>query len=504
MAHLADLLGTDHPLFVYNLNQMERATGGAGVDTRLIADITSRSHQILRQLKIDVKDSSPYELYQSLESSVQSGQAETILRPNDYLLIAIDHQIISLNLEDVIENAHHQIEFTERRRDHATRNLRMEIIKRYADHDKTNNHMVYNLAHEAGLKPEKDEGYENMGNTDLIENESNTKKPSMYAIGDVFSDVFIQLSENESTVEVDDNGDEWLKMPFGSKPPYDDATTVDAVGPSPNAGVSAARLGLDVSLLAWMGDDEVADHTRKYLDNENIDHSLISSTKNTKSNTYYVLRRGAERTILVKNENYEYDWVKPSTVPDWIYLSLISNKSWQLHMDLLKYLEENPTVKLVFQPGTFHFKWGAEKLAKVYERTEIVILNKEEAVDVTGGPKTDITELAIQMHQLGPKIVIITDGMNGSYAYYDNKLVTVPNYPDVARPFDRTGAGDAFASTIVAALAIGESIETALLWAPINSMNVVQKLGAQAGLQTKQQILDWLAKAPADYKVTEI
>ncbi|HTK39297.1 MAG TPA: hypothetical protein VL362_00350, partial [Patescibacteria group bacterium] len=65
------------------------------------------------------------------------------------------------------------------------------------------------------------------------------------------------------------------------------------------------------------------------------------------------------------------------------------------------------------------------------------------------------------------------------------------------------GAGDAFASTIVAALALGETMETALLWAPINSMNVVQKLGAQAGLQTRDEIKAWLKKAPKNYKVTD-
>ena len=50
MAKLAQLMGHDHPLFVFNIAQLEKATGGAGVDTRLIADITERSHQVMRAL----------------------------------------------------------------------------------------------------------------------------------------------------------------------------------------------------------------------------------------------------------------------------------------------------------------------------------------------------------------------------------------------------------------------------------------------------------------------
>jgi hypothetical protein len=51
---------------------------------------------------------------------------------------------------------------------------------------------------------------------------------------------------------------------------------------------------------------------------------------------------------------------------------------------------------------------------------------------------------------------------------------------------------------------LGEPIEKAMLWAPINSMNVVQKLGAQAGLLTKAKIEKYLQEAPKDFKTEEI
>ncbi len=142
-------------------------------------------------------------------------------------------------------------------------------------------------------------------------------------------------------------------------------------------------------------------------------------------------------------------------------------------------------------------------MAKLYKRAEIVVMNREEAVDVTGRSYDVVRQLAEGLHALGPKYVVITDGPNGSYASHDGKLMTIPNYPDPAPPLDRTGAGDAFASTVVAALALGESFETALTWAPINSMNVVQKLGAQAGLLQQKELKQYLVSAPANYKVEE-
>ena len=108
------------------------------------------------------------------------------------------------------------------------------------------------------------------------------------------------------------------------------------------------------------------------------------------------------------------------------------------------------------------------KRQALYKRAEMVILNREEAMMITGKGHESVAELAAALHGLGPRNVVITDGPDGSYASFDGRLLKMPNYPDPAPPYDRTGAGDAFASTIVAALALGNSFETALLWAPIN------------------------------------
>jgi hypothetical protein len=46
----------------------------------------------------------------------------------------------------------------------------------------------------------------------------------------------------------------------------------------------------------------------------------------------------------------------------------------------------------------------------------------------------------------------------------------------------------------------GSNIEGALQWAPINSMSVVQQVGAQKGLLTEPQLAELLKKAPEWYK----
>ncbi len=496
---LKQLLGNDHPLFSVNLAALEKATGGAGVDTKLLGDITDRAVAVLRRLGLDPANTTGKEAYQALNSFAKNEVSQSRLKDCDFVLMLFGDDLVSFNLQDVIENSHHQLEFEDRTMGHAQRHLRAEIICRYADHDRTRDEVVHKLADEIGLKQPNDEEYPS-----VHEPVSLNDKPKILAIGDIFTDAFIKLNEEVARVDTDPDGSKRISLPLGTKPPYDQVDIVQAVGPAPNAAVSVARLGLSVGLDSFIGDDEVGREALEYLRNERVDTTTMLVEKGIKTSYYFVLRYGAERTILVKNEQFDYKWSPPDYTPEWVYLALMSDASWEFHESLADYLESNPEIKLAFQPGTFHFKWGAEKLKRIYKRTHILILNREEAVDVTGESYDDLKSLTKALHNLGPQIVVITDGPNGSYASYDWKLVTIPNYPDPAPPLDRTGAGDAFASTIVAALALGESMDTALTWAPINSASVVQKLGAQEGLLSRDELEEYLKKAPEDYKVTEV
>lgn len=491
---LRDLLDAEEPMFTTALRQLEQHTGAQGVDVAYIANIIERAHGVMRRLGLDPADTTALELYRALNAHVDDRE---LLRDTEDVGLVFANRVISFNREDIRENLERTFELRTFR--HLACRVETGLVDRYAstgamDHDTINDMLV-----SAGLNACELINYHAGSGQDR----ATEAAPYVLCVGDIFTDVFIKLMESEARIDTDKDGSKRLSIPFGSKPPYERADVVTSVGPSPNAGVSMARLGLRVGLMAWLGDDQVGKQSLTYLASEHIDTAPTVTQKHTPSNTYYVLRYGADRTILVKNETYEYKWVEPKQVPDWIYLSLISADSWNLHQSLLDYLDAHPEVKLAFQPGTFHFKWGAKKLERIYRRATIVVMNREEAVDVTGESYDVPRKLAEALHGMGPEYVVITDGPNGSYASHQGRLVTIPNYPDPAPPLDRTGAGDAFASTIVAALALGESFETALTWAPINSMSVVQQLGAQAGLLDRGAIDQYLTKAPSDYKVEE-
>lgn len=332
-------------------------------------------------------------------------------------------------------------------------------------------------------------------------------KIDILSIGDVVSDAFIRLLPHEAEVEDDKKTHHpLLCMTFGAKVPFQSSEVINGVGNSPNAAVCFAKLGLRSSLYANIGDDKVGEDILMSLRAHKVSTEFVHVNKGMASNYHYVLWYGADRTILIKHEPYPYLWphIGESRTPKWIYLSSIGEKAKHIHDDIEKYLSKNPSVKLAFQPGTFQIREGVQKLKKLYERTELFAVNLEEAQAITDTNTRDIPTLVKALHSYGPKLVVITDGPNGSYVSDGQTIWSMRNYPDPKTPYDRTGAGDAYTSTFVAAIASGEDILTAMRWAPINPMSVVQQLGAQAGLLTKSKLVNLLARAPKDYQPKEM
>lgn len=328
--------------------------------------------------------------------------------------------------------------------------------------------------------------------------ENKNQQIDFLAIGDIVTDAFIELENAEVHCDIDHDNCK-LCVNFGDKIPYKNVVVVPAVGNSPNAAVAAARLGLSSALVSDIGDDDHGKEDLAALMQNSVATHFVQTHTGQKSNYHYVLRFDAERTILIKHEKYEYSLPDIGS-PKWIYLSSLGEHSISFHHKIAKYLTAHPEIKLAFQPGTFQIKIPYDDIADIYKLTEVFFCNVSEARRILKTGEKDMRKLLALARRLGPSVVVITDGPKGAYAYNGKEMWQMPMYPDPAPPVDRTGAGDSFSSTFTAALALGKSIPEALSWGPINSMSVVQQIGAQKGLLTREQLEKYLANAPANYQ----
>lgn len=339
----------------------------------------------------------------------------------------------------------------------------------------------------------------------MSDDKQNSKKLDVLCVGDVVTDAFIDLLEKYEHINQTDKGPE-LAFPLGTKIPYDHAEVIAGVGNAPNAAVSFSRLGLNAGLVSNVGGDDWGREIIAALKANKVDTRFVHENPGKVSNYHYVIWYEQERTIFIKHEAYDYHWpsFRKNDLPEWIYFSSISENAMDYHDEISDWLDENPSVKLAFQPGTFQM---SEKLSprmlRLYQRADVVALNREEATEVFDASHEDIHDQLDKMHEAGIKVALVTDGPNGAYASDGTNRWQMPLYPDPSDPKERTGAGDAFASTFTAALMKGADVPSALLWAPINSMNVVQHVGAQEGLLTEDQVEYYLRNAPEYYHPSE-
>ena len=323
------------------------------------------------------------------------------------------------------------------------------------------------------------------------------KEFDFIGIGDIVTDAFIRLQNPGAHIDIDQGAKE-ICMRFADKIPYENVWVVPAVGNSSNAAVSAARLGLGSALVANIGDDYFGKECLDALKKAGVGDDFVQKHQGRKTNYHYVLWFQDDRTILVKHEQYDYKLPDVGN-PKWMYLSSLGGNALPFHDIIQEYLISHPDSKLAFQPGTYQMKFGRDALKGIYQRTDIFFCNREESQRILETKDDDIKTLLSAIAALGPKVVVITDGKKGAYTFDGKNTLFMPPYPDPKPPYERTGAGDAFSSTVTAALALGLDFKTALRWGPINSMSVVQQVGAQAGLLTRLQLEKYLAVAPEDY-----
>ncbi|MEI7473554.1 MAG: PfkB family carbohydrate kinase [bacterium] len=265
--------------------------------------------------------------------------------------------------------------------------------------------------------------------------------------------------------------------------------------------------------------------------------------------------RGANSSIIL-------DEIKLEALKNtkWFYISSLSGDS-NIILDEITHFAQKNNIKVGFNPGTRQLKRGFDDFKKILSKVSILVLNKSEAELVTkiydetlkidkekckscyeclkacpqrvfnieeGKLYIDSSidkcikgcskcmELCPQsslllepwgffainklkcLKEMGPDIVVITDGSNGAQAFDGKQIYYAPCFP--AEVVSTLGAGDAFASTFIGALMKEWKIDKALKLASINSASITQNYGAQSGLKSIKE-LENIANEFSNYKI---
>ncbi|HSA83589.1 MAG TPA: carbohydrate kinase family protein [Patescibacteria group bacterium] len=264
-------------------------------------------------------------------------------------------------------------------------------------------------------------------------------------------------------------------------------------GNATNVAVGLSRLGFKTTICSEIGDDEMSIKIRNTLAQENIERLFMVQTPG-RSNFSVIINFKGERTIFSEHILRENNFDIVDATAKYIYITSLGTKWHHAYEKMLTFAKEQNAV-ITFNPGNPQFKDGKEIVEKVMKHTEILFLNKEEAELLLFnhyGEKDDdsdgyLQRLATKLQKIGAKIVVITNGKDGSYCLDQNgEFFKQEMQP--GEPVERTGAGDAYTAGFLAAHMNGRSLPEAMQWGSYNAAAVVAHIGAEAGLLTKEEM----------------
>lgn len=256
-------------------------------------------------------------------------------------------------------------------------------------------------------------------------------------------------------------------------------------GNAANVAVGASRLGLKVGVYTHVGADLFGKEILENFKKEKVDTSLVEVDKDQVTNVNVIISFAGERTILTAHRPRRY--LVPSVYAPWVYFSSLAPGHDYFHAPFVRYIHEH-RVKLAFNPGSYQIKEGLAAYGQLLKITEVLILNREEAGRLLGldhALKTE-KEILSRLRDLGPRIVVVTDGPQGAYAFDGYEFIFQPATAVKAK--ERTGAGDAFSCGLVSALVLGKPVKEALKWGTLNAESVTQVVGAQGGLLSRKKL----------------
>ncbi len=319
-------------------------------------------------------------------------------------------------------------------------------------------------------------------------------------IGSATCDVFLTSSEIKTVGVVGMEHDKAECVPFGGKVEVDDLF-FSIGGGAINAATTFTNLQLTVAPIARIGDDIHGKYIINQLEQYGVSTARIVQDKelHTAYSTILMSQEG-DRTVLVHRGASQK--LTTTNIPieqldsSWIYITSLSSEISFLKDIVIRARRKN--IKVAINPGKCELEKGLEELKPILKEVDVIMMNSEEAVLVTGDHNQDIKDTIETIANETPGIVVVTDGANGAYvspAVLDKQAVYFSHAYET-EPVNTTGAGDAFGSGFVAGLIHFEGdIKKALQLATLNSGHVIQEMGAQAGL---------LKGVPGDHVLNEI
>lgn len=268
------------------------------------------------------------------------------------------------------------------------------------------------------------------------------------------------------------------------------AITVQGGGPVATALVTAAHLGARCAMLDTLGDDWRGRLIHEEFERAGVDvsHTLSRAGWTSPMSCILVKQDDGARSII---------W-SPGSAPDFPAEQLpveairaasilhVNGRHWEACMQAVR-VARQAGVQVSFDGGAGRYRAELDELLPL---TDICIVAREFAERCTR--EVDMQAAAHRLLEIGPRLVVITDGVRGSWvqprggASFHQPAYLMP------RVVDTTGCGDSYHGAFLFGMLQDLPLESvAALASAVAAMNT-QQLGGRAALPTYDAVQAFL------------
>ncbi|OPY31200.1 MAG: putative sugar kinase [Methanomassiliicoccales archaeon PtaU1.Bin124] len=218
-------------------------------------------------------------------------------------------------------------------------------------------------------------------------------------------------------------------------------------GSAANAITAMARMGMRTGFIGTVGADEEGE----FLLKEMAGTDLKGVAMKGRSGVCLSLLAGNDRSLVVRPNANDMLTIGPAEIElantyHAVHMSSFSgDAALKAQIALTEALVDE--VMMSFDPGMKYVSRGLEQILPLVRRTDVLFVGERELAKLTG---MGGEEGAFRIIELGPDIVVLKKGAEGSVIFADGERHPIPAVS--ANVVDTTGAGDVFAGAFITGL----------------------------------------------------
>ena len=210
--------------------------------------------------------------------------------------------------------------------------------------------------------------------------------------------------------------------------------------------LTASIFSKKISLISVIGDDFL-EKDIEMLESKNINTEMIERIPGEKSfywkAKYHSNLKNRDTLITELNALEKFNPIvnDPGRNAE---IVVLGNLHPYVQLSVLDQIDETKSF-VILDTMNFWMDTAIDELKKAISKTDLIIINDEEAEQLTN--EKNIDAAANKIFEMGPKTVIIKKGDQGSEIFNSKESFYVPAY-QVKSVVDPTGAGDCFAGGV--------------------------------------------------------